>query len=92
MARKKITKTVVVCDLCGNENNYTLFYTCVCCGKEHCYSCRGMIPGCQMDPEVCRNCADLPAVEKVSDKYAGKFLKLKQQRAAELAKLREAKQ
>ena len=92
MTRKKITKTVVVCDVCGNKNNYTLSYTCVCCGKEHCYSCRGIVPGSQVDSEVCRSCADLPMVQKVCEKYARKFLKLKQQRAAELTKSKKVEQ
>ena len=83
MARKKINVTVNVCDVCGNENRG---YICVCCCKEHCWVCRGVVPGCEVSAEVCKNCDDLPAVQKVCEKYAGKFVRLKQQRAAELQK------
>jgi len=43
------------CDICEREVNY--LQKCIVCGKEHCITCDAVIPGCAVNVDCCKICA-----------------------------------
>lgn len=60
MRIKVPSKTVDCCDVCKRES--TVMDKCVCCGKDYCYTCRAIVFRCIHQPEICKQCGDIPAV------------------------------
>lgn len=85
MAKKVLEKTVEVCDVCHGES--TLLSACIICKREHCYTCKGIIMGCVVRADVCRECADRKDVQRICDRYAGRLAAAVKKRNAELREL-----
>lgn len=54
----KITKPAEMVEVCDRCQCAGYLETCIVCGKQYCLSCRGMIAGCWVSPDICRSCAE----------------------------------
>jgi len=73
------------CDVCHRLERYLL--VCIACGKEYCLTCRGIIPGCMVAPDVCKKCDERPAVREICERFAPMIKDLVTQRDVEIARL-----
>lgn len=88
MKLKVPSKTVEACDLCRRETS--VLTTCVICGKEYCYMCHPYLPGCMIEPHVCKKCDDRDDVKKVVARYSQNFVRIFKLREKSLARLPKA--
>lgn len=85
--KKRITKTVDICDLCQCErHNLT---TCLRCRNEYCLTCRAIMSGCVVDPPLCEDCGQDKRVVKIVDRYGARIGSIVKKRDAELSALLE---
>ena len=82
-------KTVEACDLCKNETS--ALETCTVCGKQFCYMCHPYLPGCMIQPHVCKECDDREDVKKLVERYSHDFVKIFKLREKALARLPKAR-
>ena len=82
------SKTVEVCDLCQRETG--VLTKCVICGKQYCYMCHPYLPGCMIEPHVCKKCDDRKDVQKVVQRYSHDFVKIFKLREKALDRLPKA--
>lgn len=87
MKQRVPAKMVLVCDICHRQDGYLT--KCLVCGREYCLLCRGIISGCMIMPDICRECDDKPEVKTLVDKYADKIVPIVRQRDAALKRLGE---
>jgi hypothetical protein len=72
MAKQVIpARQVETCDLCNRES--TSLTACLVCGREYCFLCEGLISGCIVMPDICRNCARHEPVAKTVLKFSPKI-------------------
>jgi len=89
MKRTIPAKTVEVCDFCQRDPGGILM-TCLICGKEFCWSCRGVICGCMVDPDLCRGCANRDDVRNLVQRFAELIVPIIERRTAALQRLGRA--
>lgn len=78
-------KEIEVCDICHREDTLS---ECQACGIQHCYGCRGIVPGCIHDMYVCKLCEKKESVIAISKKYVPHLLGVLKKRILELRALR----
>lgn len=80
-----MTREVETCDVCQRETN--TYDACTVCGAEMCVLCKGLVPGCIVDPGVCKKCALRKDVVAACAKWAKEYRGVNTKRLAELRKL-----
>lgn len=85
MKVKKPATEVEVCDTCQNEG---FLQTCLVCGGRYCLTCDGVVMGCWVKADLCRECAKRKDVKKIMENYAAKITPVVQRRTAALKSLR----
>lgn len=88
MKRTIPAKTVEVCDICHREIVGEIASTCVVCGREHCYTCRGILCGCMVEAPVCHECSGREDVRQIVGRCADKIVPLVKKRNAVLRRLK----
>lgn len=83
--KQEITKEIMICDVCNREQNY--LQKCIVCGKEYCLLCNSIIPGCIIQVDCCKKCAERDDVNEIVKKYAEPLAKTKRQRDIKLQAL-----
>lgn len=76
------SKFVNACDICQNQNLY--LKKCIVCGKEYCFICEAVIPGCMHPPDICKDCGKDEKVQFVVHKYAKNIFDIVNYRDQEL--------
>ena len=76
----------VVCDYC-HRSGY--LETCPVCKKEFCISCKGMMFGCFVNPDVCDTCSKREDVKAVIAQAAKNIAPIIQKRSQDLNELAE---
>ena len=80
MKIKKPAEEVEVCDFDQRGGYLT---TCIVCGRRYCLTCGGMIAGCWVQPDICRECDDREDVRRVVAQYSAQITPIiKKERAA----------
>jgi hypothetical protein len=79
-------RTAEVCDRCHREG---FLQTCIRCGGRYCLTCDGIVAGCVVSPDVCRECSHDPVVVKLCEEYSPKLQKLVEERDAKIGKAKK---
>jgi hypothetical protein len=87
MAKKEVTRTVEVCDVCKREKD--TYEACQVCNREMCLTCRiPAMTGSYYRPYICKECGEREDVQViVKEKYGPKIGKLVEQRRRELREI-----
>jgi hypothetical protein len=88
--KKKINKTVEVCDFCEKEG---WLQTCVVCRRKYCILHKAVIIGDVFSQQICKGCENREDIKKIIKKYFPFYRKYELKQLEELKQLpkKEAK-
>ena len=81
MAQVQQTVARITCDSCKYREASG---QCKCCGQDLCRICEALIPGCQINPFICKKCYSNVEVAKLIHKSGDKIKKIRDRRDKEL--------
>ena len=84
MKVKQPAREVDVCDRCHREG---FLQECHVCGAQFCLTCRGIMAGCWVSPDVCRDCSKRPDVQDVVERHTAQIAPIIKARTGELQAL-----
>jgi len=84
MKVKRPAAEVEVCDRCKREG---FLQTCLVCGGRYCLTCDGLVMGCMISADLCRECSKREDVLKIMGRYATQIRPVVKRRDAALKRL-----
>ena len=78
-------KEIEFCDICQCERK--LLKTCLICGKQYCFFCEALIPGCMISANIGKCCGKRNDVWKIINEYADQIIPILDNRDSALKRL-----
>lgn len=78
-------RKVQVCDFCGSDG---FLQTCLCCSKDFCLVCEGIVEGCFVTPRICQKCDDNACIRELCREYSKPIAKLVRQRDKRISRVK----